>query len=178
MSETKSTTKSFHQLTENVKLLQKVVLIHNSRILILQRNENSKTRPLCWDLPGGNSEWPETESNHSDQGSQNQKDLNKENMHQEDIAREIKEETDLTVFSQHFTHENMVSFRTFYEAQKDVYSIITSWRVEMPSDFDRSQVKLSNEHIDSKWIDISELKDYDFGGKSGEFIKDMIREAL
>lgn len=159
-----------HQLTANVKLLQKAVLIHNNSILILKRNEKSKSRPGCWDLPGGNSEWPE--SNLEGEA------LNQENMHQKDIAREIKEETNLTVFDQHFTHENMIFFRTFYEAQKDVYSIITGWKVEMPSDFDRSQVELSHEHTDQKWISIGDLSDYDFGGKKGEFVKDIIRGAM
>ena len=157
-----------HQLTQNVKLLQKAVLIHNSKILILQRSQDSQSRPGSWDLPGGNSEWPE----------KNGEDQNQENMHQEDIAREIKEETGLTVFSQHFTKENLTFFRTFYEATKDVYTIITAFRVEMPSDFERSQIVLSDEHIDHKWINIEDLNEYDFGGKRGEFIKDMIRSAI
>jgi len=158
--------KMFHKLTANVKLLQKAVLIHNSSILILLRDPNSKSRPNCWDLPGGNSEWPQ------------ESEVNMQNMHQEDIAREIKEETGLTVFDQHFTHDNMVFFRTFYESQKDVYSIITGWKVEMPSDFDRSQVELSDEHVAQKWISIGDLSDYDFGGKKGEFVKDIIRGAM
>jgi len=48
----------------------------------------------------------------------------------------------------------------------------------MPSDFERSQVKLSHEHRDYRWISIEELADYDFGGKKGEFIKDIIRGAI
>lgn len=155
-----------HQLTENVKLLQKAVLIHNGKILILQRDGNSNTRPLNWDLPGGNSEWPEQSLE------------NLENMHQDDIAREIKEETGLTVFSQHFRFENMSLFRTFYEAQKDVYSIIVGWKVELPGDFDRNQVQLSKEHVDAAWVTFEELSNYDFGGKRGEFIKDIIRGAI
>lgn len=176
-----SKNKLSHQLTKNVKLLQKAVLIHNSRILVLQRDEKSESRPSCWDLPGGNCEWPESEIKNSLGGSNDQlskENQNQENMHQKDIAREIKEETDLTVFDQHFTKENMTFFRTFYEAQKDVYSIITGWKVEMPSDFDRSQVVLSNEHTDHKWITFDELSEYDFGGKKGEFIKDIIRGAI
>jgi len=103
-------------LTKNVKLLQKAVLIHNSKILILQRDLKSDSRPSCWDLPGGNSEWPENSE------------IDLENMHQKDIAREIKEETQLTVFDQHFTHNNMVFFRTFYEAKKRC--IYSNYRLE------------------------------------------------
>ena len=170
MKDNMSKNKMPHQLTENVKLLQKAVLIHNNKILIVQRSTDATSRPDCWDLPGGNSEWPESEVG--------QEDLNQENMHQQDIAREIKEETGLTVFSQHFTKENLTFFRTFYEAKKDVFTVITGWKVEMPSDFERSQVELSNEHVDHKWIAVEDLKEYDFGEKKGEFVKDIIRSAV
>lgn len=158
--------KHLHQLTENVKLLQKAVLIHNGRLLILQREVNTKTRPQCWDLPGGNSEWPHGATE------------NQENMHQEDVAREIKEETGVTVFTQHFTLENMIFFRTFYDVEKNVYTVITGWKVELPNDFDREQVVLSDEHIAQKWVTFDELDEYDFGGKRGEFVKDIIRGSL
>jgi 8-oxo-dGTP pyrophosphatase MutT (NUDIX family) len=153
-------------LTENVKLLQKAVLIHNGEFLILRRGQDEYSRPNCWDLPGGNAEWP------TDQKE------NVENVHQEDVSREIKEETGIYVLSQHFTKENLSLFRTFFEAEAQIYTVITGWKVEMPSDFDRSQVEISDEHIDYKWIRFQDLSDYDFGGKKGEFIKDMIRGAL
>jgi 8-oxo-dGTP pyrophosphatase MutT (NUDIX family) len=155
-----------HQLTENVKLLQKAVLLHNDQVLILQRNGNSKSRPFAWDLPGGNSEWPVVINE------------NLENMHQLDIAREIKEETDISILEQHFTIENMVLFRTFFEAEKGIYSIITGWKVVLPSDFDRKQVELSHEHVAQKWINADELGDIDFGGKKGEFVKEIIRKSF
>lgn len=153
-------------LQKNVKLLQKAVLIHDGKFLILQRNEQAKSRPLCWDLPGGNSEWPENVTE------------NLENLHQKDVAREILEETGITVFDEHFTFENMVLFRTFFEAESEVYSIITGWKVELPDDFERSQVQLSDEHINHKWVTFDELNEYDFGNKKGEFIKDVIRAAI
>lgn len=160
-----SNKKHLHQLTQNVKILQKAVLIHNGRFLILQREADAKSRPLCWDLPGGNSEWPEKTTE------------NQENLHQEDVAREIKEETGVTVFAEHFTLENMTFFRTFYDVENDVYSIITGWKVDLPSDFDRDQVILSDEHIDQKWVTFDELDEYDFGGRRGEFVKDIIRKS-
>lgn len=155
-----------HQLTENVKLLQKAVLLHNGKILIVQRSADAKSRPSCWDLPGGNAEWPEGETE------------NMENLHQLDIAREIKEEVGVNVFSQHFTLPNITLFRTFYEAERDVYSIITGWKVELPSDFEREQVRLSDEHVTHAWVSFDQLDEYDFGGKTGEFVKDIIRGAM
>lgn len=161
-----------HQLTQNVKLLQKAVVIHEGKFLILQREQTAKSRPLCWDLPGGNSEWPKTVKD-QDGVVQNQ-----ENLHQKDIAREILEETGITVFDEHFTFENMVLFRTFFEAEHEVYSIITGWKVELPDDFESNLVRLSDEHINHKWVTFDELNEYDFGGKRGEFIKDVIRAAI
>ncbi|MBP7842633.1 NUDIX domain-containing protein [Candidatus Woesebacteria bacterium] len=153
-------------LQKNVKLLQKAVLIHDGKFLILQRNEKAKSRPLCWDLPGGNSEWPENVTE------------NLENLHQKDVAREILEETGITVLDEHFTFENMVLFRTFFEAESEVYSIITGWKVELPDDFERSLVQLSDEHINHEWVTFDELNEYDFGNKKGEFIKDVIRAVI
>lgn len=161
-----------HQLTDNVKLLQKAVLVHNDTFLILQRAEDSKSRPLCWDLPGGNSEWPE--SMFDSEGMVK----NQENMHRQDMAREIREETGLTVFEEHFTFENMVLFRTFFDAESEVYSIIIGWKVQLPDDFEKNSVVISHEHIDHKWISFDELHEYDFGGKKGEFVKDIIRGAI
>lgn len=155
-----------------MKLLQKAVLIHDGKFLILQRNEKAKSRSLCWDLPGGNSEWPENVIDTTGTAQ------NQENLHQKDVAREILEETGITVFDEHFTFENMVLFRTFFEVESEVYSIITGWKVELPDDFERSLVELSDEHVAHKWVTLDELNEYDFGNKKGEFIKDVIRAAI
>lgn len=155
-----------HQLTENVKLLQKAVLLHEDRILIVRRSEESKSRPGCWDLPGGNSEWPENIEHHL------------QNMHMEDISREIKEETGLTVNAEHFSKENLVFFRTFFEYGKEVYSIITGWKVELPSDFERNSIELSDEHVEFSWVAFDELSDFDFGGEKGSFVVDIIRAGV
>lgn len=155
-----------HQLTESVKLLQKAVLIHSGSFLILQRDGNSQSRPFCWDLAGGNSEWPDTANE------------NLESLHQQDISREIKEETGITVIPEHFTQQNLVSFKTFFESKQQLFSIIVGWKVELPEEFDISSVILSSEHVAYKWITLGELNDYDFGGLRGDFIKEMIRNSI
>ena len=152
-------TRTPHQLTEQVKLLQKAVLVHRGTVLLLQRDENSATRPQKWDLPGGNSEWPtEVED--------------KEGLHQEDIAREIKEETGITIASEHFKHSTMVSFNTTQIDQP--YTILTGWVVEMPHDFDVSSVELSTEHTVFEWVPFDEAREYDFDFAKS-FIVPMIR---
>lgn len=154
-----------HQLTENVKLLQKTVLIHNGEALLLKRSSDSKSRPEKWDLPGGNSEWPD----------QNQSGFG---LHQLDIAREIIEETAVTVNKEKFTLENLVYFDTFFDQNKQIYSIICGWKYFLPDDFDRLQIKISTEHIEANWANSNNLSQFDFGGEHGEFVKQMIQKSL
>lgn len=91
-----------HQLTENVKLLQKAVIIRQSgsaiEALLLQRSETAASRPNCWDLPGGNSEWPVLGQSSI------------ANLHLGDIKREILEETSLQVDEQNFDLKKSCSF--------------------------------------------------------------------
>lgn len=157
--------KNDHQLTDDVKLLQKVVLIHGDKFLILQREENSHSRPLAWDLPGGNAQWPETLED-------------KENPHQSNVAREVFEETGIEVSEDLFSTENLVELRTYFEAQDQVFSVITGWRVKLNDDFNEENVKISHEHINYDWITIDMLDDYNFDGFKGEFIKEIIRKSL
>ncbi len=157
--------KNDHQLTNDVKLLQKVVLIHGDKFLILQRQENAFSRPLAWDLPGGNAEWPETLED-------------KENPHQNNVTREVFEETGIEVSDDFFTTENLVEFRTFFEAKDQVFSVITGWKVKLNDDFDEEKVKISSEHINFDWITLDMLDDYNFDGFKGEFIKEIIRKSI
>lgn len=149
-----------HQLTQDVKLLQKVVVVHKGRVLLLQRDGNAATRPNKWDLPGGNSEWPSEDK------------LGGRGLHQEDVAREIKEETGITVTAGHFTLDKMIYFdTTFFD---DVFTILTGWMVELPHDFDTDSVELSQEHTAFEWVSFNEAREYDFDyGKN--FIVPMIR---
>lgn len=149
-----------HQLTPDVKILQKVVMVYKGRVLLLQRDPRSKKRPEKWDLPGGNSEWPTQEQ----EGSTG--------LHQADVAREVKEETGITVTASHFTLDKMVYFdTTFFD---DVFTVLTGWMVELPHDFDTTSVQLSDEHSEYEWVLFDDARNYDFGyGKS--FIVPMIR---
>lgn len=157
--------KNDHQLTDDVKLLQKVVLIHGDKFLILQREENAFSRPLAWDLPGGNAEWPETLED-------------KENPHQSNVSREVFEETGIEVSDDLFTTENLVELRTYFEAQDQVFSVITGWRVKLNDDFNEEDVQISHEHTNYRWITLEQLNDHDFGGFKGEFIKQIIRKSI
>lgn len=150
-----------HQLTENVKVLQKAVLMHDGRCLILKRSEDSKSRPGMWDLPGGNVEWPDSKED-------------KKDLHIEELLREIVEETGVIVNEDEF--ENCY-VGTYFSAEKKVFTIILGWKLELSQ---IPEVKISDEHTEYAWMKLEEGPNYDFGfagGKDG-FIRKMIDNSL
>lgn len=155
-----------HQLTENVKFLHKVALVHQGKVLLLKRPENSASRPGAWDLPGGNAEWP----------AEQQESLR--NIHQLDASREVLEETGIDVSPSLFTLENMVHFFSYFDAKKEIYSVVCGWRVSDLTDLSPDQVILSDEHTESRWVGLDELETLDFGEPVGSFIKTIVRNAL
>lgn len=159
-----------HQLTSNVKLLHKVALVFEDRVLILKRAADAKSRPEKWDLPGGNSEWPTDTSS------------NLINPHQEDVAREISEETGLEVSKTEFSKENLVYFATYFEAEREIFSVNCGWVVYLDkfltNSDSASSVKISSEHTDYQWITLDELVQYDFGGPDRDYETAIIRLAL
>src|SRR5688500_13998702 len=97
-----------HQLTSNVKLLQKIVLEKEGHILLLQRDPRSASRPNSWDFPGGNSEWPSGVTKATS------------NLHQLDTAREIQEETGIQVDPAKFSLPTLKYFETYFDPDKQI----------------------------------------------------------
>jgi 8-oxo-dGTP pyrophosphatase MutT (NUDIX family) len=157
--------KTPHQLTENTKLLHKVAIVHNGEILILKRSTDANSRPDKWDLAGGNSEWPD-ESRHG------------HGIHKEDIAREIVEETGIEASSEIFDFSAITYFNTYFDTKKQVFTIICGWKYNLPEEFDKRNIKISNEHTDTKWIRLEELNNIDFGGDKGEFVKNITKSGF
>ncbi len=158
-----------HQLTENVKILQKVAILrHNGEtpeILLLQRSVNALSRPSSWDLPGGNSEWPSAEQ------------LSATNLHLDDISREITEETGLDVIQSNFPLDQLVHFSTYFDSEKQIYTIICGWVLDFSST-SQTEIVISDEHQNYAWVSIDGLSNYDFGGEKGEFVLEIARAAF
>jgi 8-oxo-dGTP pyrophosphatase MutT (NUDIX family) len=157
------------QLTEKVKFLHKVAIVRTNQgqkeALILKRSSDSISRPNAWDLPGGNAEWP-------DMGQESTADL-----HQLDIAREVKEESNLLVEPSLFDFEHLIYFASYFEADRDLYSINCGWYLDF-SESDRAEIKISTEHQEFVWVNSNDLNNYDFGGDRGRFVKNIINKAL
>jgi len=158
--------KTPHQLTENVKFLHKVAIINHGKVLVLKRANDSTSRPGAWDLPGGNAEWP-VEATESVR-----------NIHQQDISREVIEETGLDVLPESFDFKSMVHFFSYFDEKKQVYSVVCGWAVMNLTDLDPDKVIISNEHTEYRWIDENELDSLDFGEPVGTFVKTIINNSL
>lgn len=157
------------QLTDRVKFLHKVTIIRSSEerkeVLLLKRSAESTSRPNCWDLPGGNAEWPASEQ------------VSVADLHQFDVAREIKEESNLTVKETIFDLAHLLYFSSYFDATKQIYTIICGWCINL-DDTDQAEIKISHEHQDFSWANAKQLDSYDFGGVKGEFIKTMVERAF
>jgi 8-oxo-dGTP pyrophosphatase MutT (NUDIX family) len=148
-----------HQLTKKVKLLHKIVVRHQNQILLLKRSPDSFYRPDKWDLPGGNTEWPQSTTDLSDS-------------HLNDLTRELVEETSISVEPVAFDPNTPIFFRTYYEAERDVYTVMCGWLLDLTSE---PEVKLSSEHTEFIWHDPQDLNSVDTGF---DFIKDIITSSL
>lgn len=148
-----------HQLTQQVKLLHKVALITDDQILLLRRQPGAHSRPGLWDLPGGNSEWPELTS---------QTESVQKHLHIDDIVREVFEETQVVIDP--ITLKEPVCFDTTFEPKSDIFTILVGWKYKLPN---QPAVQLSNEHTDFAWVRESDLHQYDvgfFGDTDGFFL--------
>ncbi len=149
-----------HRLTEKVKYIHKVVLItQDEKILILQRDPSSITRPKKWDLPGGNSEWP----THL---QPDKKTVVHRYLHLQDVRREVLEETGLDI-SHQIDQLKLVSLDTTYEPAKDAFSILVGWSLKMEKQAKDYAIVLSGEHTNYKWINPQESLSIDFGFAGG-----------
>lgn len=154
-----------HQLTTHVKLLHKVALISNNKVLILKRAEQALSRPGNWDLPGGNSNWPFSVQAPTI------------NLHQQDIVREIQEETGIVVSTPQFTEKTLVYFATFFEPDRQVYSINCGWVIQL-TPAQTPPIQISAEHTEFAWITLDQLEQYEFGGVNRDYETKIIRQAL
>ena len=163
-----SNPKALPILTENVKLLQKIVLIHQDKFLVLRRHPQALTRPNQWDLPGGNAVWPDSQ-------------VDIKNPHWWELVREVKEEAGLDISSQQRQCQ-LCYAGTYFEAEKNMMTIILGYVLVLADEFRRETVKQSDEHTAQKWISESEFedirKDFGFAGDDDGFITQMVNNAF
>ncbi len=154
-----------HQLTANVKLLQKIALIWQGQVLLLQRSGDSVSRPHCWDLAGGNSEWPTA----PDQAGFGQL--------RHDAVQEVEEETGIHLAIADFAINEVVFLDTFYDQAQQLFSILIGWRVPLTTP-SKPAVQISREHTRHAWMTLAQTNTLDFGGQKGLFILQIVTAAF
>ena len=142
---------SAHQLTNQVKILHKVAIIADNQVLLLKRHDLAHSRPSCWDLPGGNAEWPKQTTMPLLQ-----------HLHQADAVREVLEETGIQIEEKQITAP--IFFDTYFVAEKKVYTVVVGWCVNLPT---QPKILLSVEHTELTWVSLGSATQFDFGFAGG-----------
>jgi 8-oxo-dGTP diphosphatase len=125
--------------TQNIKFLQKAVIFHPDKkgvFLAIKRPETARSRPNCWDLPGGNVNFGER--------------------HDVSLRREIVEETQLEV-----DIVTPIHVLTNFDSHNNIYYLFIGYEAHAKDD----KVTLSDEHTSHKWVtreEFLELKSADF----------------
>jgi 8-oxo-dGTP pyrophosphatase MutT (NUDIX family) len=158
-----------HQLTTNVKLLQKIAIVRHNQagqveVLMLQRSDAASSRPGAWDLPGGNSEWPEATTSQA-------------NLHLLDVVRELQEETGLQLDKNKLNLSKLTHLSTYFDSDKQIYTMIVGWMSAF-ADTNQIEIQLSAEHQRFVWATQEQLAEYDFGGAAGGFVLEIINQAF
>ena len=130
---------------QKIGISQKVILFRDDgKILALKRTAEAPSRPLRWDLPGGDLNFGEDPA----QG----------------IVREVLEETGLLV-------ERLEPFDTEAHINKDGEFWLT---IAYKSNCTSDKIKLSYEHNEFKWMTLEEFLKLESADKLKRFVKKFI----
>jgi 8-oxo-dGTP diphosphatase len=137
-------------LINNVKFFQKCIIVNDKgQILALRRDLSDVRRPGCWDFPGGTYEVGEDVI--------------------ESVQREVKEEANLIakkVLPIYISNKTGIS-------NKDVTVIAVShYCVDW-----EGEVKISDEHVEYRWVTVEEFMSLDTGDDE-DFLKNSLRAYI
>ncbi|MEA4956496.1 Nucleoside triphosphatase NudI [bioreactor metagenome] len=116
-------------------LTMRGLLKKDGKILLLKRHPNSKTNPNCWELPGGKVESGED--------------------FDDAIIREFNEETGLSIE----LNDLLGAVQEDFPHKKTIALIMN---VDISSK--NLEVKISEEHVDFKWVKMEEIKNLKISG--------------
>lgn len=144
--------------TENIRFVIKAIVMHptENTFMLIKRSAQEFTRPNTWDIPGGSINFGE--------------------LHQDALAREVMEETGLSI-----SYNKIVHMITSYDPEKNMYCIIVGAGCTAQD----TVVKMSNEHQEYQWVNSHDYfklyapeyefkKNRSFDIHKTDFISDMI----
>lgn len=121
------------------------IVIKEGKFLITKRAPHKKAFPNIWTVPGGNLEVDDYIN------------LPKDTQHhwynilEKVLKREVKEETSLEIKNLKY-----LTSMTFIRPDGDAGLIISLY-----ADYKNGEVKLDEDSVDFKWVDVEEAKNYD-----------------
>jgi len=133
---------------KKIGVSQKVILLQeNGKFLTIRRSKTAPSRPLNWDLPGGDLDFGEDAK--------------------EGIIREIKEETGLEV-----SEPKVIDAISGLNDENEFW--VTICYTARPA---TTVVKLSYEHDDFKWVTPGEFQQLEAAPKNKKFVErfDLVR---
>lgn len=136
--------KQKYMFTNDIKFLQKAVIIHPNKpelFIALKRSSNSMSRPNDWDLAGGNVLFGE--------------------LHEDSLRKEISEETGLSV--DYFIPVQII---TNYDKEKEVYYIFNGFYCRARN----ASIKISGEHSEFRWV----IKEKFVSLKPAQYLVDLV----
>lgn len=133
------------KILKGVRLIQKCLMVgKDGKALALKRSASDHCRGLKWDFPGGGYEQGEDVM--------------------DSLKREVMEEVGLTLLShQPIFIGNQIGAKDGLYKGDNVFAVChlsTSWQ---------GKVRISDEHIEYRWVTPTELLDYDYGLDGGFF---------
>jgi 8-oxo-dGTP pyrophosphatase MutT (NUDIX family) len=150
---------------EKVRILQKAVIKNKSGlILALKRaSDQNRPRPNCWDLVGGSVEvedikkWKEK----SGRGDNNDILINA-------LRREIKEETNLET-----GNIQVIRAASGFNEQKKIFVVAIGYACAAANE---SELALSPEHVEFKWVEKSDFLKLEIGTDGG-LIQSILKQS-
>ena len=133
-------------MNKKEKIATAAIIQKNNKILIAQRKKDSWLEPNKWEFPGGKVEPLET--------------------YEECLIREIKEELNITIsIDKLFFKTSHTYIKNNQEFPITIIAYLTDWREGEVKNLDCQ---------DSQWIDIKDIKKYDFVAGDIPIVKKLL----
>ncbi|MCQ4925131.1 NUDIX domain-containing protein [Tissierella carlieri] len=126
-------------MENTIVVIVKGIILYNDRVLIVKRNDNDEVGAGNWEFVGGNIEFGEEL--------------------EQALGREVKEEVNLEITI------DKILYSTTFKTNSTSQAIILVYKCYAKDD----KVKLSEEHVNYKWVSEKELRDLVFI----DILKDM-----
>lgn len=145
-------------MQNKIKVVQKIALWHQDKVLVLQRAAGDYTRPNAWDLPGGTVDDQTSNSIIS-------------HPHWDELKREIVEEIGWDIPIDLLKQAKVSTVQSYWEPDRQLVTWRIGWTLAIP---EKISVNLSEEHQGYSWLSHAESQELEFGPGGNNFMPPLI----